>query len=87
VALVKMFLAIDAEWYRCSHGTYRVCREGTINNLVVIPVKTIRTLVGMVPDPQRGEQMFCVVRKPGCSAVRTGVDIDFAELDRNEDDE
>jgi hypothetical protein len=69
VALVKMFKAIDPEWYRCSHGTYCVCREGNVEDLLVIPVKQIRNLVGMVPDPWRGERMFCIVQKPGCSAV------------------
>jgi hypothetical protein len=74
VAMIKLFSPADYDWYRRSHGVYLVCEEGTEEDLTVVLVKNIHTLVAMVPDHQRGPGMWCAVRKPGCTANRTAID-------------
>jgi hypothetical protein len=71
--MIKLFKPVEFEWFRRSHGVYMVCGEGTEEDLVTVPVKDIQALVAMVPDPPRGLRMWCVVRKPGCAANRTGI--------------
>jgi hypothetical protein len=76
--VVTLFLKPDEYWLDQSYGTYRTCKKGGDNNIVVVDVKDITSLIAMVPDTEQsaeqGCEMFCAVYKPGRTIARLADD-------------
>lgn len=74
-ALVSRYSSPNAGILKKSSNTYWLCTHGRIENLEVIPVKTILSVVAMIPyKPLQNdsEQQYFVVEKPGLEVACMG---------------
>jgi hypothetical protein len=78
LALISVYSAPDPTLWELSHKTIKSCQYLADAQLVVIDVKTIHSVVAMVPHkvilPGKAaiEERWFVVEKPGLEAVEIG---------------
>jgi hypothetical protein len=90
LALISVYGSPDASLYQLSQQTVKSCKYLGDANLLVIDVKTIHSVVAMVPHNVRLpgkvdiEDRWFVVEKPGLKAAYTG---GFVDSDGNEENE
>jgi hypothetical protein len=70
IAVIKLFSLPDQAWLERSHKTYRTCVAGTDEDIAVVEVKNIQSVIAMHPDFEQGEDRWCAVYKPGRTASR-----------------
>jgi hypothetical protein len=67
IALVTLFSLPDTLLLKQSSNCYWSCTQ--TDHIIAIDVKSIRTVVAMVPEPRMGENRFFVMWKPGQTAL------------------
>jgi hypothetical protein len=81
VAVLKLFSLPDQAWLDKSHKTYRTCTAGADDDIRVVHVKDIQSVIAMHPDFEQGEDRWCAVYKPGRTASRlAGVQEDDEDM-------
>jgi hypothetical protein len=70
--MVTLFSEPDPYWLQESHQTYRLCRKGGDDDVVVVPVQDLRSLIAMIPDEsqQNMGDMWCAIYRPGSHMAR-----------------
>jgi hypothetical protein len=74
-ALISRYSPPHAEILQKSHNTYWSCTHGRIENIEIVPAKTILSVVSIIPHKlfeDDSEQRYFVVEKPGLDVVRIG---------------
>ena len=74
-ALVSRYSPPHAEILKKSHNTYWSCTHGKIEDMEIIPVKTILSAVSIIPHnlfQDDSEQRYFVVERPGLEVAHMG---------------
>jgi hypothetical protein len=74
-ALVSIYSPPHAETLKNSYNTYWSCTHGRPQDMKVIPVKTIVSVVAMIPHKlfqNDSEQRYFLAEKPGLEVARIG---------------
>ena len=78
LALCSMYSPADEYFRECSHDALNVCDYGGEDNLVIIQVKSILSVIAMVPfrEQAEGGRHFFLVEKFALGVIDTGDIVD-----------
>jgi hypothetical protein len=64
VAVMTLFSELDQNWLQQSSNVYRVCYKEPEEQVTVVNVKQLQSVIAMVPDIEDGDHRWYAFYKP-----------------------